>query len=86
MGDLYISGRESNEPFSFSPGQIRAVLAAFAGTKWELFFVTLALTGLRAGEILGLRVIDCDLDRRLIFVRQTGVGGTHHSGSQDRGK
>ncbi len=74
-GTLYVSGREPNEAFSFTVGQVRAILLKFSGTKWELFFTMLALTGLRAGEILGLRVEDCDMKRRLIFVKQTAWEG-----------
>lgn len=49
---------------------------AFASKRpRELFFTKLALTGLRASEILGLRVSDCDLTRSLIFVRQTAWEG-----------
>jgi integrase len=84
-GDLYVGGREPGEPYSFSPEEIRAILAAFANTKWELFFMMLALTGLRAGEILGLRVIDCDLERNLIFVRQTAWEGRIIQGAKTKG-
>jgi integrase len=72
---LFISGRGPREAFSFTPEHVRAILKELAGTKWELFFITLALTGLRAGEILGLRVVDCDMTRRLIFVEQTAWEG-----------
>ena len=48
-----------------------AILAAFKGRKpWELFFTLLATTGLRASEILGLRVVDLDFEENLIHVRQ----------------
>jgi hypothetical protein len=56
-----------------------AILAFFAGRKlWELFFTILALTGLRSGEILGLRVADCDLNHGLIFIKQTACEGKIH--------
>jgi len=76
MSQLYIPGAEPGEPYSFSPEQMQAILAAFKGKRpWDLFFTMVALTGLRASEILGLRVRDCDLKRSLIFVRQIAWEG-----------
>jgi integrase len=76
MSQLYIPGAEPGEPYSFSPEQMQAILAAFKGERpWDLFFTMVALTGLRASEILGLRVRDCDLKRSLIFVRQIAWEG-----------
>jgi integrase len=72
---LFVSGRDRREGSSFTPESVRAIRRKLAGTKSELFFITLALTGLRAGEILGLRVSDCDMTRRLMFVRQTSWEG-----------
>ena len=34
-------------------------------------FATLAMTGIRAGELLGLRENDLDFERRLIFIRRS---------------
>lgn len=72
---LYVSGRASQKGSTLTPEEVKAVLEDVRGTKWELFFLILAFTGLRAGEILGLRVADCDLQQRLIFVRQTAWEG-----------
>jgi integrase len=59
----------------YTPEQIRVILQEMRHPKWNLFFTMFALTGLRAGEILGLRVCDCDFQRHLIFVRQTAWKG-----------
>jgi site-specific recombinase XerD len=54
----------------FTVNQVRAILKAFAGKKpWELFFTLLATSGLRASEILGLRVEDLD------FIGDHGLAG-----------
>jgi len=46
MSQLYIPGAEPGEPYSFSPEQMQAILAAFKGKRpWDLFFTMVALTG-----------------------------------------
>jgi len=52
--------------------QVKAILKGFAGRKpWDLFFTLLATSGLRASEILGLRMEDLDFDTATIHVRQS---------------
>ena len=59
------------KPFFFTPAQEKRILAHFAGRKiWDAFFSLLALSGLRASEIIGLRSEDLDFDQNLIHVRQ----------------
>ena len=59
------------KPFFFTPPQVKKILANFSGRRiWDAFFTLLALSGLRASEILGLRVEDLDFDQNLIHVRQ----------------
>lgn len=59
------------KPFFFTPPQVKKILAHFAGRKtWDAFFTLLALSGLRAAEILGIRVEDLDFDSSTIHVRQ----------------
>jgi Phage integrase family len=59
------------KPFFFTPPQVKKILAHFAGRKiWDAFFTLLELSGLRASEILGLRVEDLDFDSSTIHVRQ----------------
>jgi integrase len=48
-----------------------ALLSAIAGDRLEPLFVVLLATGLRRGEVLGLRWADIDLDAEVLHVRQT---------------
>lgn len=76
--DLYFGKKKAGEgkPFFFTVNQVKAILKAFAGRKpWDLFFTLLALSGLRASEILGLRVEDLDFDSSTIHVRQAAWHG-----------
>ena len=49
--------------------EINTILKAASG-RWRPLIVTAVFTGLRASELRGLRWADCDLDRKLIHVRQ----------------
>jgi len=76
--DLYFGKLKAGEgkPFFFTVNQMKAILKAFAGRKpWDLFFTLLALSGLRASEILGLRVEDMDFETSTIHVRQAAWHG-----------
>ncbi len=76
--DLFFGARRAGEgkPFFFTVNQVKAILKAFAGSKpWDLFFTLLALSGLRASEILGLRVEDLDFDSATIHIRQAAWHG-----------
>jgi integrase len=76
IGQLYIPGAQPGEPSSFSPEEMSAILTAFKGKRpWDLFFTMLALTGLRASEILGVRVSDLDFTKSLIKIKQTAWEG-----------
>jgi len=56
----------------FTPSEVRSILVYFEGRRpWDTFFLLLACTGLRASEILGLRVCDLDFSRRQIHIRQS---------------
>ncbi len=54
---------------SLSVEQARAILAAFTGHAFESLVLTALGTGLRAGELLGLRWQDVDLGRGTLAVR-----------------
>jgi integrase len=57
--------------FCYRPHQVKAILKAVEGRPiWDCFFTVLAYSGLRASEILGLRVEDIDFEQNLIHVRQ----------------
>ena len=51
--------------------QVRTMLAAAAGDPLEPLYVTAVYSGLRLGELLGLRWSDVDLDARQLTVRHT---------------
>ena len=51
--------------------QARALLAAAAGTRFEVLFILALKTGMRRGELLALRWKDVDLDKEVLQVRGT---------------
>ena len=63
-----------------SGDQLRAFLDGIAGDRLEALYVTAAGTGLRQGELLGLRWQDVDLDRGELSVRHTLQRGTRTLG------
>jgi integrase len=52
-----------------SPSQVRALLEAAKGTRFEALFVLAVTTGMREGELLGLRWQDVDLDDAVLHIR-----------------
>lgn len=58
----------------FTADEAHRIIEA-AAEPWKLMFAIAAYTGLRAGEILGLRAEDVDLERKVIHVRQTAWYG-----------
>lgn len=55
----------------WTPGQLRAFLASAAGTRLEAAWHLAAMTGMRRGEVLGLRWADVDLEAARLTVRHT---------------
>jgi integrase len=51
--------------------QARGFLAAAKGTRFEALYMLALTTGMRLGELLGLRWQDVDLDARMLQVRHT---------------
>lgn len=71
MADLARPPRvERREPNTLSAGEVRRLWAAIAGTRWEALLVLAVATGLRQGEMLGLRWGDLDLGRSTLQVRR----------------
>ena len=62
---------------ALTPDEARALLAAMSGDRLEPLFVMALATGLRRGELLGLRWADIDAGARMLVVRQAlqRVGG-----------
>ncbi len=59
------------EMTTLSPEQARAFVAAAAGDRLEALYVVAITTGMRQGELLGLRWRDVDLENAGIHVRAT---------------
>lgn len=56
---------------ALTPAEAATLLAQLEGDRLEGVFVLALSTGLRRGELLGLRWQDIDLEGRTLFVRQT---------------
>jgi integrase len=63
--------RTSHDMTTWTAGQLAAFLAGLAGDPLEVPILLAATTGLRRGEVLGLRWSDLDLDAGRLAVRQT---------------
>lgn len=55
----------------WQPHQVRLFLAAVHGEHLEAAWHLAALTGMRRGEIAGLRWDDIDFDKQRVYIRQT---------------
>lgn len=64
----------SKEMKTWTPEELRTFLAALAGHRLEAAYILAATTGMRRGEVLGVRWSDFDIGRRRIAVRQTVLG------------
>jgi integrase len=58
----------------FTADQVRRIIET-AKEPFATMFAILAMTGMRAGEVLGLQVDDLDFDHRLIFIRRSAWYG-----------
>jgi len=71
---LRLPDRSSYVPACFTSQQIENILA-IVGEPWRTFFITLALSGMRAGEVLGLQWADVDWERQSIHIRRSAWCG-----------
>jgi integrase len=71
-GERPRTGRNREEIKALSSGQVKALLAAARGTRNEGLYAVAVHTGLRQGELLGLKWTDIDLKgrRRRLSVRR----------------
>jgi integrase len=69
-GERPRSSRNQEEIKALSPEQVRALLVAARGTRNEALYVVAVRTGLRQGELLGLKWPDVDLVGRRLSVRR----------------
>ena len=65
------------EHVAFSPEQAERFLAAIRGDRLEALYVLALVTGLREGELLGLRWPDVDLDASTVAVRGSMQSDEH---------
>ena len=63
----------------WEPEELGAFLDFADGHRLGVLFEVLAMTGLRRGEVVGLRWGDVDLDKRVLWVRQSVVQVGHGS-------
>jgi integrase len=54
-----------------TPAEVAALLSAASGDRLEALYVTAVHTGLRRGELLGLKWTDVDLDARTLSVQRS---------------
>ena len=69
-GERPRSSRNRKEVRALSPIQVRALLEAARGIRNEVLYAVAVHTGLRQGELLGLKWADIDLDSRRLSVRR----------------
>src|SRR6266581_4800858 len=67
---LVLPKRGLVQTFSFSLDDIKRIIDC-ASEPYKTFYAVLAETGIRGGEICGLRVADLDLENAVIYVRQS---------------
>jgi integrase len=70
-GERPRSSRRKKEAKALSPTQVRALLSAASGTRYEALYVAAVHTGLRQGELLGLNWLDVDLEAGKLSVTRS---------------
>jgi integrase len=71
LGELALPAeRVRTEARFFTLEQVRQIIQR-SQEPFHTMFNILAMTGIRAGELLGLKVDDVDFERRLIFIRRS---------------
>jgi integrase len=71
VGERPRSSRNRKEVKALSPAQVKALLKAARGTRNEALYVVAVHTGLRQGELLGLKWTDIDLEAGKLSVRRS---------------
>ncbi|MDP8971748.1 MAG: site-specific integrase [Actinomycetota bacterium] len=71
VGERPRSSRNRQEAKALSPAQVKALLTAARGSRNEALYVVAVHTGLRQGELLGLKWTDIDLDACRLSVRRS---------------
>lgn len=71
---LVLPERNAYVAAHFSRSQVESILA-LAEDPWRTFFVLLVMTGMRAGEALGLQWADIDYDHHCVHIRRSAWQG-----------
>jgi integrase len=71
---LVLPDRNSYVAPHFTRSQVESIFS-LAQEPWRTFFVVLAMTGMRAGEALGLQWADIDFDHSCIHIRRSAWYG-----------
>ena len=67
----------AGESRALDPNEVKALLLAAAESRFEAFYAVAIHTGLRRGELLGLKQVDLDLEADTLAVRRSlDVDGT----------
>lgn len=75
MEDLTLPDADAQEEArSFGAEQVRQIIQ-LAEEPFRTMFRVLAMTGIRAGKLLGLKVDDIDFERRLLHIRRSTIRG-----------
>jgi len=74
LAKLVLPERNSYVAPHFTRSQVESILG-LAPEPWRTFFILLALTGMRAGEALGLQWADIDFDHKCIQIRRSAWYG-----------
>ena len=75
----------NREMTSLSKDQVKALLREAKGDKFEALYVLALTTGMRQGELLGLRWSDVDLDTGIVRVKRTVYNGQIHPPKTKKG-
>jgi integrase len=75
---LVLPERNVHIPAHFTRSEVESILS-LANEPWRTFFIVLALTGLRAGEALGLQWHDIDFHHKCIHIRRSAWYGKAQS-------
>jgi integrase len=65
----------SDEAPCFTPQQMASIVSKASNAQMKAFFATAAGTGMRSGELCGLRIEDVDLEKGIVSVRRSAWEG-----------
>jgi integrase len=72
--ELVLPERNTHVAAHFTQSQVESIFA-LAQEPWRTFFILLTMSGMRAGEALGLQWGDIDFERRCIHIRRSAWCG-----------